>query len=224
MPAEPPPIPLSEVEQGLVDAFRERHPALEVCLGPVLALHAALVACYNGGGKLLVCGNGGSCADAIHIAGELGKRFERARPLPAPILERLEALPFGEELAEHLEAGLPAVTLGLNPALKTAIENDCRLAGIAYAQEVAAIGRPGDVLLAISTSGNARNCVMAVSVARALGLATACLTGPGGGKLAASVDVAVRAPGGCVKEVQEAHLPLYHLACALVEAHYFPDP
>lgn len=220
----PPSAPLSRAAHEVLDAFRERRATMAPCLDAVLALHAALVRSYNAGGKLLACGNGGSCADAIHIAGELGKSFERKRPLPAPILDRLAALPFGEELGARLEAGLPAISLGLNPALKTATENDIRLEGIAFAQEVVAIGRPGDVLLAISTSGNARNCVMAASAARALGLVTAALTGPDGGALARNVDVAIRAPGESVKDIQEAHVGLYHLVCALIEAHYFPDP
>src|SRR5690606_26266956 len=130
-------------------------------LESLMALHGALVACYDGGGKLLVCGNGGSHADAVHIVGELCKSFERKRPVPEEMRGKLEGLPWGEELAQHLEVGLAALTIGCNGSLKTAVENDSLLRDVAFAQEVYALAKPGDVLLGISTSGNAANCLMA---------------------------------------------------------------
>ncbi len=215
---------LSPVEQALFDDLLLRRPDLEGCAPSLLPLHTAIVTSYDGGGKLLICGNGGSCADALHIAGELCKCFERKRPLDDAIKQKLRGLPLGDELAEHLEAGLPAIPLGANPALKSAIENDSPVRDIAYAQEVCALGKTGDVLLAISTSGNAANCLMALSAAKALGLTTASLTGPHGGRMALGADLAIRAPGDSTKTVQEAHLALYHTLCAMVEAHYFPEP
>ncbi len=214
---------LKPVEDEILKGMLARRPDLAGCCETLVAFHEALVRCYDGGGKLLVCGNGGSCADAMHIVGELCKSFERKRPVPADLVIRLQDLPLGKELARHLEVGLPAVTLGLNGSLKTAVENDSPLRNVAFAQEVFALAKPGDVLLAISTSGNAENCLMAMSIAKATGVATASLTGPGGGKMAEEADVAVKAPGHTTKEIQEAHLVLYHTFCAMIEAHYFPE-
>lgn len=214
---------LLPVEQEILRGMVERRPDLDPCTESLLALHTELVRCYDNGGKLLVCGNGGSCADAIHIVGELCKSFERKRPVPADIVIRLQELPLGQDLARHLEVGLPAVTLGLNAALKTAVENDSRLRNIAFAQEAYALAKGGDVLLAISTSGNAENCLMALSIAEAIGGTTVALTGPDGGKMGAVADIAIKAPGANTKAIQEAHMVLYHTVCALIEAHYFPE-
>lgn len=213
---------LSKDESQILNAMLARRPDLELCAPPLQALHQALVKTYDADGKLLVCGNGGSCADAMHIVGELCKSFERSRPLPQTTIQRMKDLPFGRELADHLEAGLPAITLGLNPSLKTAVENDSPLRDMAFAQETRALVKPNDALLAISTSGNARNCLMAMTVAKATGAVTAVLTGPDGGDMAAAADIAVKAPGDATKTIQEAHIVLYHTFCALIEAHYFP--
>jgi D-sedoheptulose 7-phosphate isomerase len=215
---------LFPVEQEILDGMVARRPDLTGCTEALLALHGALVTCYDSGGKLLLCGNGGSHADAAHIAGELCKSFERKRPIPEDIAERLARLPSGTDLAAFLEAGLPAVTLGLNGPLKTAVENDSPLRDMAFAQETLALGKSGDVLVAISTSGNAANCLMAISVAKALGMTTVSLTGPKGGAMAEVADVALTAPGDSTKTVQEAHIVLYHTFCAMIEAHYFPNP
>ena len=214
---------LLPVEQEILDGMLARRPDLKGCTDPLLGLHEALVACYDGGGKLLLCGNGGSNADAAHIAGELCKSFERKRPLSDDLAERLAPLPAGSELAAHLETGLAAIALGLNAPLKTAVENDSPLRDMAFAQEALALGKPGDVLVAISTSGNATNCLMAMSVAKAIGITTASLTGPSGGAMAEAADIALKAPGDSTKTVQEAHIVLYHTFCALIEAHYFPN-
>ncbi|HUW60809.1 MAG TPA: SIS domain-containing protein [Candidatus Bathyarchaeia archaeon] len=214
---------LLPVEREVLDGMLARRPDLEGCVGGLLALHERLVRCYDGGGKLLACGNGGSCADAIHIVGELCKSFERKRPVPADLAIRLQDLPLGRELARHLEVGLPAVALGLNGALKTAVENDSPLRNVAFAQETFALAKPGDVLIAISTSGNAENCLMAMSIGKVVGACVVSLTGPGGGKMAALADMAIKAPGDSTKVVQEAHLVLYHTFCAMIEAHYFHE-
>ena len=200
-----------------------RRPDLAGCVDSLLALHAALVKAYDGGGQFLVCGNGGSCADAVHIVGELEKSFERKRPVPAEVAKKLKELPFGEELAAYLEVGLPAVALGLNSSLKTAVENDSPVRDIAFAQETYAKVRPGDVVMGISTSGNAGNCLMAMSIAKAMGATVVSMTGPKGGKMAGFADIAIKAPGDSTKVIQEAHLVLYHTFCALIEGHYFPE-
>ncbi len=213
---------LLPVEQEIIDDMLKRRPDLEDNVESLIRLHSALVKTYDMGGKLLICGNGGSNADAIHIAGELEKSFERLRPVPAEFADKISDLPFGKELAENLEVGLPAIALGVSSALKSAVENDSPLRDIAYAQEAYALLKPEDTLLGISTSGNAQNVLMAMSVAKAAGANVISLTGPKGGKMAEFADIAVKAPGDSTKVIQEAHLVLYHTFCAITEAHYFP--
>lgn len=212
----------NNLESQIIEEMLGRHPNLEPCIPEMASFQGALVNTYDLGGCFFTCGNGGSYADAQHIVGELCKSFERQRPLPGALLENLSGLPCGEDLAQHLEAGLPAVTLGLNGPLKTAIENDVPLANIAFAQELNALMRSGDMLLAISTSGNAANCLMAISVARAKKGMSAALTGPNGGQMAAHADIAIKAPGTDTKQIQEAHVVIWHTLCCLIEAHYFP--
>ena len=214
---------LTVPEQEILDGMFARRPDLSDCVQDILKLHRALVKTYNAGGKLLLCGNGGSNADAMHIAGELCKSFERLRPLPQKIARKLKSQPMGVELIKHLEAGLAAIPLGFNGSLKTAVENDSPLRDMAFAQETVALAKPEDVILGISTSGNADNCLMAMSVAKAIGATTVSLTGPKGGKMASSADIAIKAPGTSVKTIQEAHLVIYHTFCAMIEVHYFPD-
>jgi D-sedoheptulose 7-phosphate isomerase len=214
---------LNSVEKEVLNAMTTRRPDLSGCVNELLELHDKLVTAFNGAGKLLTCGNGGSFADAVHIVGELCKSFERKRPVPETFAAKLADLPMGNELAEHLEVGFPAIALGLNGSLKTAVENDIPLRDIAFAQETYALVQEGDVLLALSTSGNAGNCYMAMSVAKAVGATTVSLTGPKGGKMADFADIAITAPGNSTKEIQEAHIVLWHTMCALIEAHYFPQ-
>lgn len=214
---------LSVVEQQVLDELLARRPDLEGCVPALLEVHARLVALYDDEGTLYTCGNGGSHADAVHIVGELNKSFERKRTLAADFQERLLGLPFGAELAAHLEAGLRSHALGLNSALKTAVENDVPVRDIAFAQELNALARPGDMLLAISTSGNAPNCLMAMSVAKAHGAVSVALVGRDGGAMARHSDVAIVAPGTSTKVIQEAHIALWHTLCCLIEAHYFPE-
>ena len=215
---------LSSVEQKILDDMLERRPDLQTCVDGLLALHAAMVDTYDKGGKFIVCGNGGSFADSIHIVGELCKSFERKRPVTPEIAEKLSQLPCGEELAGNLEMGLSAIALRCNGSLKTAVENDIPLPNAAFAQEALALLKKEDVLLTISTSGNAKNCLMALSVGKALGATTVTLTGRSGGKMAETADIAIVAPGDSTHIIQEAHIVLYHTMCALIEAHYFPEP
>ena len=214
---------LNPVEQEIVEDMLSRRADLSGGVAGLLELHAALVRCYDNAGTFFTCGNGGSHSDAVHIVGELCKSFERVRPVPATIRAKLLELPQGDRLADHLEAGFRAHTLGCNSALKTAIENDNPLRNIAFAQELFALMRPGDVVLALSTSGNAANCGMALSTAKAVGGVTAVLTGPDGGAMGAAGDIIIKAPGDSVKVIQEAHIVLWHTLCLLVEGHYFSE-
>ncbi len=190
----------------------------------ILRAYGALVRCYDGRGALYLCGNGGSMADCVHIAGELIKSFERDRSIGAEDAEEFEGLPHGEELAANLESGLPAIALGMSVSLATAVANDNQVRDISFAQELFGM-RPTekDMLWGISTSGNSTNVVMAMSVAKALGLTTIALTGEGGGTMGEMADVAIRAPAKVTKTVQEHHLPIYHVLCAMIEAHYWPQ-
>jgi D-sedoheptulose 7-phosphate isomerase len=201
----------------------ERYPVLQEC-GPALERALDLfLATYEQGGKLLICGNGGSAADSEHIVGELMKGFLRPRPLPADLRHRLaaDAGDEGRMIADHLQGALPAIALTGHLALATAIANDTR-ADMVFAQQVYGLGKPGDTLLGISTSGNARNVAHAFHVAKACGLHTVALTGRAGGVLATLADVAVCAPADTVVAIQELHLPIYHAWCIALEAHFFP--
>ncbi len=204
-----------------VEALLARLPALEACRGSIAAAAAALIACYRGGGQVLLCGNGGSAADCGHIAGELLKGFLRRRPLTEAQRQAFAAQ--GEEgaaLAARLQRGLPAIDLTAHGALLTAALNDIGGEDV-FAQQVVAFGRPGDVLLGLSTSGGAANVCNALRAARALGLTTIALTGQRGGAAAGLVDVAIRVPADETYLVQEYHLPVYHALCAAVEAAFF---
>ena len=172
----------------------------------------ALIDCYRKGGKLLVCGNGGSAADSAHIVGELVKGFMKKRPLPAEWTAELGETP--------LQQGLPAIDLTAQGAVIAAIVND--LGGeYMFAQQVLAYGQPGDMLIGISTSGNARNVELAMRAAKAKGLICVGLTGLGGGKLRALSDILIEAPETETYRVQEEHIKLYHELCARVEAAFF---
>lgn len=198
-----------------------RYPVLSDVMPAITAAADLWTHAFARGGKLLCCGNGGSAADADHIVGELMKSFLLRRRLPET--ERQALLDRGADgayLADRLECGLPAVSLSAHAALMTAVANDTA-ADTIFAQQVMALGRPGDVLLAISTSGNSRNCVLAAETAAARGLSVVALTGRGGGRLASVADVTIAVPETETYRVQELHLPVYHALCAAVEAHFY---
>jgi D-sedoheptulose 7-phosphate isomerase len=193
-----------------------RSPELSHCLSEIEAGAKLLVSCFQQNHKLLLCGNGGSCADCEHIAGELVKQFSRTRPLSAELVEKL-----GPELSQELHGGLPALSLPSMIGFHTAFNNDDK-PEYAFAQQVVAFGKPGDVLMGISTSGNSKNIIKAAEAARALGLKVLSLTGQDGGVLATLADIAIKAPATEVARVQELHLPIYHSLCQMVEDTLFP--
>ncbi len=179
--------------------------------------------CFERGGQLLVCGNGGSCADADHIVGELVKSFKLKRPLAGPLAQALQEQGLqGGSLAECLQGGLPAINLGAHSALMTAVVND--LGGeYIYAQQVAAYGREGDVLLGISTSGNSADILHAGTVARAKGMKTIGLTGRTGGGMGAQFDIVLRAGSDVTEDIQDQHSTIYHAICAAIEYECWGD-
>lgn len=171
-----------------------------------------LIDCFQKGGKLLLCGNGGSSADCAHITGELVKGFCKKRPLKCELQAAIGT--------DKLQMGLPAIDLTANCALIAAVNND--LGGeLVYAQQVMAYGRPGDVLLGLSTSGNAQNVALAVKTAKALGMKTIGMTGCGGGALEKLCDVTLKSTEKETYLVQEDHLMFYHRLCLRVEEAFF---
>jgi D-sedoheptulose 7-phosphate isomerase len=175
------------------------------------------VECLRAGGTIFIAGNGGSFADALHIAGELAKNFERNRPLPDELRTRITEISGNAELAECLQRGLRVVVLGTNPVLTSAVDNDLALRHLGFAQELCALGRPRDSLFAISTSGESQNLVNAVHAAHALQMHVITLTGPGPNALAELADVAMHASGDTTAAVQTNSVDSYHRFCRLVE-------
>ena len=206
-----------------LDELMQRYPVLVPIRAAIEAASRVLCDCYASGGKLLVCGNGGSAADADHIVGELMKGYLKPRPLAGDLRARLLAADpvLGQALAEHLQGSLPAVNLTAGSALLSAFGNDVR-PELGYAQAAFGHGRKGDALLGISTSGNASNVRSALVVGRAVGMTTIGLTGAGGGKMAGLCDILIAVPAARTFEIQELHLPVYHCLCAMVEERFFP--
>ena len=198
------------------------YPELEVCAADIQAAIERLRACFAQGGKVLTCGNGGSAADAEHIVGELMKGYLLKRPIPDEIRTRLVSInpQDGDYLARQLQGGLPAISLVSQTSLLSAITNDTA-ADMVYAQQVYVYGRAGDAVIGISTSGNARNVIHAMQVARALGLHTIGLTGPTGGALKPLCEVCIRVPAKSTSDIQERHLPIFHVLCAMLEEEFF---
>ena len=167
-----------------IDLLIGRYPKLVNCRGDILHAAELLTEGFRRGGTLFTCGNGGSAADADHIVGELAKGFLKKRPVSPKLRAALTVYPDGESLADGLQGGLPAVSLHSQSALLTAFANDCDPALI-YAQTLLALAKPGDMLLAISTSGNSRNVVNAAKLAKACGVTVIALTGERESKLSA---------------------------------------
>ena len=211
---------MNEMEQ--LDVLMERYPVLEGIRGQVLAAYEAMRECYENGGKLLVAGNGGSCSDSEHIVGELMKGFIKRRPVTEECAKALGAADpeRGPELAAKLQGGLPAIALTGHAGLSTAYLNDVD-GDLIFAQQLYGYGKPGDVFLGISTSGNSKNLVYAMAVAKAKGLKTIALTGRDGGVMGRAADVAVIVPETETYKIQELHLPVYHALCLMLEEHFF---
>ena len=205
-----------------VDLLIERYPILEECRQSIVDAYLVMEEAYEGDHKLLIAGNGGSAADSEHIAGELMKRFKTPRPVTLEIAEKLKAIDpvRGADLAKNLECGLMAIPLVAHEALSTAYINDVDGLGV-FAQQLFGFGRPGDVFLGISTSGNSKNVMSATVVARALGIKVIGLTGTKGGELAQVADVAVKVPETDTYMIQELHLPVYHCWCLMLEDKFF---
>lgn len=194
-----------------MDLF-ERYPQLNICAKDIEKALALMIDTYKNDGKFLVCGNGGSASDADHIVGELMKGFK----LPRKVTD--ERIP--EKLREKLQGALPAISLCSQTSLMTAIAND-NDADMIFAQQVYGYAKGNDLLIAISTSGNSKNVVNAVKVAKSLGVKVIALTGETGGELKQFADVTICAPSTETYKIQEYHLPIYHYLCAKVEEYFY---
>ena len=199
----------------ILEELYVRYPQLKGCEGEIAKAFDLLLTCYRNGGKVLTCGNGGSAADAEHIVGELLKKFRKHRDIDSEVAVKLPP-----ELVAKLEGALPAVSLVSMSGILTAFANDVAWE-TAFAQQVYGLGNSGDVLIALSTSGNSANCVNAALVAKAKGLKVVAMTGAGGGKLAALADAAIMVPETETYKIQELHLPVYHALCAALESNLF---
>lgn len=190
----------------------KNYPELSGIIDDIDSVVALCVDCYKIGGKIMIAGNGGSASDAEHIVGELMKGFKLMRPVCD---ERIPT-----ELAAKLQGSLPALCLSGGVALPTAFANDVD-GEYTVAQNLYGLGKEGDIFIAISTSGNAKNLCHAAELARCLGIKTVALTGEKGGKLAGICDITLKAPSCETYRVQEYHLPIYHYICAEIEAALF---
>ena len=215
---------MNEKVRAILEELVTRYPSLAGQKAEIAKAYEILKNCYDRGGKLLIAGNGGSCADSEHIVGELMKGFCKKRPLPADLLARIAAADPDpdERLASKLQQGLPAIALTGHNALSTAFVNDVD-AEYAFAQQIVGYGRRGDVFLGITTSGNSRNVLRAAAVAKAMELQVIALTGRDGGRIRGLADCAVIVPEQETFKIQELHLPVYHALCLMLEETYFSN-
>lgn len=200
----------------------KRYPDLTPISGDIEKAYAILEECYANDHKLLVGGNGGSAGDSEHIVGELMKTFEKKRPIPNEIVSAMEKIDpeRGGLLGKEIQGAMTAISITGHTALTTAVGNDVR-PEFGFAQQVYGYGRKGDVLLAISTSGNSENLINATIVAKAKGLKVILLSGKTGGELKKLADVSIIVPETVTYKIQERHLPIYHTLCMELEDRFF---
>ncbi|MBR2375400.1 MAG: SIS domain-containing protein [Clostridia bacterium] len=207
--------------QKILEELVEKYPQLQDCFTDIEKAFLLLKSCFENGGRVFTCGNGGSSADSEHIVGELLKSFKKYRPIDKKFAENLQA--FGADgayLCEKLEGSLPAYSLNSQTGVMTAFAND-KSWDATFAQQLYGLGSSGDCLLTMSTSGNSKNCLYAVLVGKAKGISSIALTGTGGGKLKTVADCTIAVPETETYKVQELHLPVYHCLCAMLEEEFF---
>ena len=208
----------------MLNELINRYPSLCACKEDIKKAVDAIIDCYEKGGELLLCGNGGSCADCEHIVGELMKGFLKKRPLDGSKMEEMKrnCNLVNDEMLEKLQGGLPAIAIPSITALNSAFCNDVD-PELVYAQPLMSLAKENDILIGVSTSGNSKNVFGAVKVAKALGIKVIGLTGKTGGKLKDTADICICAPETETFKIQELHLPIYHYLCAAVEEHFFAE-
>ena len=202
----------------------DRYPKLIVCRKDIVSAYEILENAYSNGRKLLVSGNGGSASDSEHIVGELMKEFKLKRKVFGEQANALRSVDseLGMVLAENLQGALPAISLTGHSSLTTAFMNDA-MPELVFAQQVNGYGKPGDVYLGISTSGNSKNVLYAAVNARAKGLKVIGLTGAKENKLMKYADVCISVPETETYKIQELHLPVYHCLCLMLEDKFFGE-
>ena len=212
---------MKETTKKIYEELFERYPSLCGIKENVLKAFEAIKLTYEQGGSLYCAGNGGSSSDCEHIVGELLKSFKKRRAVDEKTANNLSS--YGEDgayILSKLEGSLPATSLISQTGILTAFAND-KSWDTAIAQQLYGLGKQGDCLVVLSTSGNSKNCVYAVLVARAKGIKTIAFTGAAGGKLKDICDVAICVPEMETYKVQELHLPVYHCLCAMLEEEFF---
>lgn len=202
----------------------ERYEVLNTAKESIEKAKDVIIKSFESGGKLLLCGNGGSCADCDHIVGELMKGFMSKRPLSEAQKQAMinNAGYINKDWLLELQCALPAISLPSASALNTAFCNDVD-SELIYAQQLMGLAKKEDVLFCISTSGNSKNVCAAATVGKALGIKVIALTGKSGGKLKDIADICICVPETETYKVQELHLPVYHYICAETEKHFFTD-
>lgn len=213
---------MKKTTESIINQFIDRYPMLEQC--NIENAIEAIIEAYQNHKKILVCGNGGSASDALHIVGELMKGFALPRKLDQAKQDKLKELfpETSEYLINKLQMPLPAISLVSETALTTAFAND-QAADLSFAQQVLGLGNEGDILFAISTSGNSINVIYAAQIAKLQGVKIIAMTGEGGGKLAQYADVLITVPSKITYQIQEYHLPVYHAICLAVENEFFRE-
>ena len=206
----------------MIEQLIERIPELEPMKKAIEDSINEIIKSYENGGKVLIAGNGGSACDSEHIAGELLKSFLKKRPIKEDIKKELLKIEDGEYIADNLESPLRAVALTSHLGLSSAYLND-KEPYLVFAQQLLGFGDKGDIFIAISTSGNAKNIIYAVKLAKAMGIKVVSLTNENGGKLAEMADIAIKAPAKETHITQEYHEAIYHEICIRVEEYFFKE-
>ena len=209
--------------EAILDDLIVRYPHLQCIEEDIYGAFVCLQTCFKNNGSLYCCGNGGSASDALHLVGELMKSFVLDRKIDCQFTESyLYLFPNDSAVLEQLHGALPAYALVENTAFGTAFSND-QSAEMVFAQQVYGYMKPGDVLLGISTSGNSRNIINALKVAKAKQSATIGLLGGDGGEMKQLCDHSIIVPETMTYKVQELHVPIYHTLALMLEESFFGD-
>ncbi|HOI25730.1 MAG TPA: SIS domain-containing protein [Caldisericia bacterium] len=205
----------------IIEDLIKRYSILSCVKKKIFEATGFIIDCYCTKGKVMICGNGGSASDALHMVGELMKSFVLPRTLSIKQKNRISKFSDnGDYLASHLQEALPAMSLVGEIALHTACANDIA-SDLCFAQQVYGYGHANDVLFVISTSGNSKNVIYAAEVAMAKEIVVIGLTGALGGKLKNKCDCIINVPATDTYAIQELHMPVFHAICLAVENEFF---
>ncbi len=213
---------MKDTTHAKIDQLIHRYPALSICRPALTEAVEALCQTYRQGGKVIVCGNGGSASDSEHIVGELMKGFVKKRPITEDLYAKLQKVcpNDADYLKDNLQMPLPALSLMNAVALNSAFAND-QAPDLSMAQQVLGLAKPEDLLIGISTSGNSANVIYAIQLAKALGTKTLGLIGNRHCRMQNLCDIVIAAPEMETYKIQELHLPIYHMLCIAVENEFF---